>query len=191
MDLNGSIAVRGKQGEPESCTELLLSASTRSGDPIRFNTNRQYLQRAVQLGFNRLYVFGNESPALACDDNRKYIWALLDSKSAIAPDDKAIRIESAATKQPTKATKPTLRKESPMPTRTSSTNGKQKQSGKTEQTGTSIDELIQNGETLRTNLRETLTATSKLLAGLKSHKKRTKRMRSTLLSLKQLQAVDA
>jgi len=96
VDLNGSVAVRGKQTDQPHATELILTASTRTGEPIRLNTNREFLQRAVTLGFERLHVFSNRSPVLACDQRRQYVWALLDPKSSIDPDENAVRIESPA-----------------------------------------------------------------------------------------------
>lgn len=46
VDLNGSVAIRGKPAGQGPPTECVLSNSTWSGEPLRLNTNRRYLARA-------------------------------------------------------------------------------------------------------------------------------------------------
>jgi len=95
VDLNGSVAIRSRAPGQPTATELILSHASRRGEPARININRQYLHRAVKLGFDRVHVFTPRSPVLACDDHRKYVWALLDPDSAVKPAENMLRIESA------------------------------------------------------------------------------------------------
>jgi len=95
VDLNGKVVLRAKEASGSAVTELILSGSTRSGEPVRFHTNRRYLARAARLGFDRLHVFSPKTPVLACDDHRQYVWALLDPESAFPSRENAVRIESA------------------------------------------------------------------------------------------------
>jgi len=95
VDLNGAVAIRARGPGQPTAVELVLSHASRHGEPMRVNTNRQYLGRAVKLGFDRVHVFSPRSPVLACDENRKYVWALLDPDAAIQPEENALRIESA------------------------------------------------------------------------------------------------
>ena len=55
LDLNGHVAVRSKQAEGRP-TEVVLSGSTLSGEPLLINTNRQYLLRALKLGFREVGI---------------------------------------------------------------------------------------------------------------------------------------
>jgi hypothetical protein len=96
LDLNGSVTVRAHQPGQPAATELILSRSTREGEPLRINTNRRYLARAAKLGFERLHIFTPRAPVLACDENRRYVWALLDPDSAVPPSPNVVRVESTA-----------------------------------------------------------------------------------------------
>ena len=82
VDLNGQVAIRGKAADQQHPTELVLLASSASGEPVRLNMNRKYLARAVRLGFSEVHVFGNKVPVLCRDDHHQYVWALLDPESA-------------------------------------------------------------------------------------------------------------
>jgi hypothetical protein len=96
IDLNGRVAIRAKAADQAKPTEVVLTNSQRSGDPIRINTNRTYLMRAMKLGMQDLCLYGAESQLEGFGDNRKYIWMPLDKASAIPPAEDAIRIESPA-----------------------------------------------------------------------------------------------
>ncbi|MEZ5941204.1 MAG: hypothetical protein R3C18_07420 [Planctomycetaceae bacterium] len=85
VDLNGSVAIRAKSADQEIGTELILSNSQRSGEELRFNTNRDYLRRAATLGFRQIHLQSAEAPAFCRDDHRAYIWALLGSDGASLP----------------------------------------------------------------------------------------------------------
>ena len=71
-------------------------------------------------------------------------------------------------------------------------NGKQKTNGQsTEKTDeAAVDVLIEQAETLKASLRDSLTKTNELVSTLKLHKKRSKAVQSALVSLRRLQAVE-
>ena len=92
VELNGAVAIRAKSEETTPVTELILSGANLSGEPCRFQCNRRFLARAVQLGFDGLYVSSPKSPILCEDGQRSYVFAPLDPDSAIPPCDDAVRI---------------------------------------------------------------------------------------------------
>jgi hypothetical protein len=96
LDLSGQAFVRARAGKDAPVTELLLSGAEVTGEPIRIETDRQYMLRALKLGFTQLRLTSPDSPVLATDGRRKYIWALLSPKDALGPTDDAIRIASAS-----------------------------------------------------------------------------------------------
>ena len=50
IDLNGQIAIRAKAADKDKPTEVVLTNSQWTGEPIRITINRTYLQRAMKLG---------------------------------------------------------------------------------------------------------------------------------------------
>ena len=95
VDLNGRVAIRAKPADRGKATELVLSRSAYSGEPICINTDRRYLSRALALGFREMHLFGREIPVQCQDPHRQYVWALIDPESAVPESKNAIRIESA------------------------------------------------------------------------------------------------
>jgi hypothetical protein len=110
LELNGTVAVRGKAPGQSQPTELVLTNSTWDGEPVRINTNRRYLARAAQLGFQEIHLFGPKPPVCCQDDHRQYVWVVLDPESAIRPHPEAIRVESPRTKPATRPRKPLTRR---------------------------------------------------------------------------------
>jgi hypothetical protein len=82
LDLNGQVAVRSKplDGRP---TEVGLSGSKLSGEPISISTNRQYLLRAVKLGFREIGISSTAAPLVCRDEHRQYGWMSLGDGDAI------------------------------------------------------------------------------------------------------------
>jgi hypothetical protein len=110
LDLNGHVAVRAKPSDSTRPTEVVLTGSSFSGEPIRVNTNRTYLTRAMRLGLRERSITDTET-ALACSDEyRTYVWMPLSPESAIPPAADAIRIESAGDEPQTPTTQPQTRK---------------------------------------------------------------------------------
>ena len=92
LDMNGQIMLRVK-GESQP-TELVLTQSSRIGEPLCINTDRRYLARALRLGFREFTFFGPNVPTQCSDGSRQYVWAVLDPQSAIKPTSKAVRLAS-------------------------------------------------------------------------------------------------
>lgn len=193
VDLNGAIAIRARGTDQPTPTELILSASRRDGDAVRFNTNRDYLARAVRLGFRTVQIFGPETPVCCRDGSRTYVWALLGRGGVINADPQATRIESppATTVSDHRETQTSTARNTTrsMPQARNHNADHDRDDTVTDQQ--SVSELLGAAEQLRTSLRESLTHTTALIAGLKRHRRQSKRLRSAMLSLKQLQAIDA
>ena len=94
LDLNGKVAVRARAGQEGPATELILSRSSYTGQPIRLQTNREFLARAIRLGFVEVEVVDADTPLACRDDRRVLAWQPLSKDSAIGPSDDATRIES-------------------------------------------------------------------------------------------------
>lgn len=185
VDANGSVFVRSKSEDAPNPVELLLSNSTRTGQPERINTNRQYLRRAIDLGFREIHVFAPDQPLLCVDDRRKYLWAVLTPSEAIKPSDDTVRISSAFDDAYTTTDTTQVQQETTVAKPQDTTTKHDQQ----QQTTSSTEELIAAAEQLKASLRDTLGKTSELIVGLKRHRKEAKIVRSTLDSLRQLQTV--
>jgi hypothetical protein len=179
LDLNGQVAVRA-QAE-EQLTELELSRSSRQGDEIRCNTNRNFLARAARLGFRDVHFHGPETPAVCRESNRTYFWALLGKDGAIKAADNMQRIASAdradsQTTRPSTIERPQMQTDK---TRTPTSDA---------QSADSITPL-EAAEALRDSLKESLARTRDLIATLRRRKKQSRLVENTLASLRQLQDV--
>jgi hypothetical protein len=97
LDLNGSIVLRARGADQPQVTELVLNRSSYSGTPLRLNTNRIYLGRALHLGLREVAIPGVEMPLVCRDHGRLYVWQPLSANAAIGPGEHVIRIESGGT----------------------------------------------------------------------------------------------
>ncbi len=196
VDLNGSVSIRAKSEERSNATELVLSNAKTSGQALRFNTNRQYLARAAKLGFRRICLTGDETPAACFDDTRVFVWALLSNGDAIKPGKCTECIESP--KSRVRPTTNNLSKEPPktMPQKRNQNNNNGKANTNGAQTSSaaepvSVDTLIDHAESLKESLRDAATKTGNLISLLKRHRKNSKTLQSALSSIRQLQTIDA
>ena len=196
VEVNGAVAVRAKGEGQSAVTELILAGSTTTGEPVRINTNRQYLARAVRLGFDRVHVFSPKTPVLACDDHRSYVWALLEPESAISPAEGAVRIESSASQSPVSNPKPVKKRTTPTvnasPTSPNGS-GHATKANRQPRKGTSrkasqqdINSLIEQAEKLRTSLHDLASQAGGLVKALKQHRRQSRAIRNTLDSIRQL-----
>ena len=96
IDCNGHMAIRARLADKTRLTELILSRSQVTGEPIRFNANRRYLEHAVALGFSELQIAGANLPCVFEDERRTYFWMGLGSADALRPSKNCLRIESAS-----------------------------------------------------------------------------------------------
>ena len=203
LDLNGAVVIRAKSGEQSSVTDLVLRNSRRQGDELKVSSNREYVRRAIQLGFRELHFRDAEAPAFCRDDNRTYFWAVLGKEAVLKPDASATRIESpsvgrSARVGPTKpATSPSQQSPLPDPIRnritmpTPTTNRiQQSTTDAAGANGKSLSALIDEGEQLRATLREVLSRTNALVVGLKRQRQQSNAMRTALKSLRAMQAIE-
>jgi hypothetical protein len=190
VDLNGEVVIRS-QGEDQSApTELVLCNSSRTGETVCFNTNRGFLARAMKLGFRDVHLSGPEMPAFCCDESRQYLWALLGKEGAIKPHEQATRIESPSTSSSQTNPQPKTRRQPvTMPTAPEK-NGSAKRNGQTTAETNGTNSLIEQAESVKDSLQESLSQTRELIGALKRQKKQSRLVQSTLASLRQLQTVD-
>ena len=97
LDCNGHFAIRAKELCETSLTELVLSRSTVTGEPMRFNVNRKYLERAIDLGFSELQIVDPHAPCIFEDGHRTYFWMTLGADGALGPSKNCICWDSATT----------------------------------------------------------------------------------------------
>lgn len=215
LDLNGRVVLRAKSAESPRVTELVLGRSTCTGEAIALNTNRKYLARALRLGFTELLVFENNRPMLCQDEQRSYVWAVLDPEGIIKPGPDPIRIESTSQDAVTTSPQPKQQRTRTVPRKkktdfgvvpaNETANGTEKEPDNEPTNGTthapgngtihaepaSEASLIEQAEAVRTSLRDSVDKVSDLITALKRHRKQSRLVRSTLSSLKQLQTLDA
>jgi hypothetical protein len=206
LDLNGSIAIRAKAADQPKVTEVVLTGSECSGEPIRVNMNRKFLVRAARLGFRELYVYGDSLPVLCRDDSRQFVWAPLEPKTALKPVTDAIRIESGQAASGVSTPKPqTRRRTSPVSETTPHPNGNgqakangsaaassngRAHNGTARKAGRKdIDRLIEQAEKLRTALHDRTHEAGDLVKALKQHRRANRAIQNTLSSIRQLKGL--
>lgn len=194
LDMNGQVLVRAAADGKTPATELALCGSQLTGTPVVINTNREYLTRAVALGFREICAVGNDT-AIFCDDGRRhYLWMPLDANNAVKADGAIRRIESAAT-GPTACDnipKPKRRrftvKHPPTPAAEPDSTLQTAAKKQPADNATNHSPIMQ-AMALRTSLRTTLARTGELIHALKRQQRQSKLVASTLASLKELQKV--
>jgi hypothetical protein len=95
IDLNGDVTLRARAADQPQVTELVLDRSSYSGASVRINTNRNFLGRALRLGFREVAIPGVEMPLVCRDHGVTFAWQPLSADAAIGPDDNVVRIESS------------------------------------------------------------------------------------------------
>ena len=206
LDLNGKVIVRARASGSKVPTELVLNRSSTSGEDIRLTTNRNFLARAVKLGFRELYMYGAEVPLQACDENRTLLWALLGESGAIQPNPKAIQIESRqfgdgqsqrsdTVPTPISRRANTMVKATTRPQNTAADepldgggNGSGSGHGNPNGSAGPVDP-VELAEALRATLRTALGQVSELVSALKQQKRNTRSVQSALATLRQLEKV--
>jgi hypothetical protein len=193
LDLNGRVLVRSRESAESRPTEVELVSSRLTGEPVTLNTNRRYVERAVKLGFREAFVYGADSPVLCRDERRRFLWALLDPKSAIPRGEDPIRIESS--KPPASVPTTQSQQETSMPTtetKPAATPPAQatKPSNRTKRTrpvatGSTIEQAIAMRDTLLIAARQA----NELARSLKMQRRQDRIVANTLASLKALQKI--
>jgi len=200
LDLNGRVAVRARDGADGRVTELVLGRSRYVGDPVRLNTSRHFLARALGFGFAEVQVLGPDDP-VACRDNlRSYLWQPLSKESAIAPDDGATRIESTS---PGPAHAPadnpedaiTMRREEPrgLPesARPPLREGVVIAGPTKDPAGGTMAALIQEAVEIHEALADAKARAQRLVGALRRHRKQSRLTSATLAALRQLRLQEA
>ena len=205
LDLNGHVAVRARSADQSKPTEVVLTNSACSGEPIRINTNRTYLKRAMRLGLQELCLFGKEAALLGQGDNRQLVWMPLEPGAAIEPADDMIRIESPRSQASVSTSPPPKpkieRKPQPMSETTTGTNGKAASNGHANTTtagGKSnrrrnnqqdIAGLIEQAIKLRTALHDRTHEAAELVKALKQHRRASRAIQHALTSISQVKSL--
>ncbi|MCE9553069.1 MAG: hypothetical protein K8T91_06780 [Planctomycetes bacterium] len=214
VDLNGQVCVRTKPEDGSQVTEVVLSSSSLEGPATAINTDRRYLARALRMGFREVLIFDKDRPVQCQDDRRTFVWVPLSSEGVIKPGKDMIRIQSPMQDTVIEHQLKKQRNET-MPRRKASdfgvvpangtsnepssgtanghTNGTSNGAGNgtTHVEHASEVSLIEQAETVRTSLKESVDKVGDLIAALKRHRKQSRLVQSTLTSLKQLQTLDA
>lgn len=193
VDLNGHAAVRARAEGNEQSTEVILSQSKIVGPPVRFRSNRRFVERALGFGIGEFKIVDASTPIMACDGNRKFVWMLLDKGRCVPPCDDGVRITSDI--GPTDNTQPkqerrmkvkkspqtnsVLRDEQP----TSVASEAPKPNG--------IGALIEESQALKQILRDAFHRVQRLGGALKRHRQQSKTFQAALTSLKALQRIEA
>ena len=194
VDLNGVVAIRAEAADQSSPTELVLSNSQRIGEEIRFNTNRNFLNRAAELGFRDILLRSDKAPAYCQDDRRTYIWALLDESRFLKSNGDTTRICSPVTsisKTTQTRTKTTMTTPQPSTTRQEPKQPAVRPAATAATEPESNPGMLAQAETLRDSLSQALSDTRDLITAIKRNQKQNRLVETTLRSLKQLDHIGA
>ena len=194
VDLNGQVAVRARGPEGDATTELVLSRSSYGGAPVRFQTNRDFLARAVRLGFGEVEVVDPSSPIVCRSGHHAYAWQPLDADSAIGPTEDVTRIESPLHPQASRPPATPPRTSPPMNERTNPQVSTGPATAATRRrpevvpdaAATGLAALIREAESLHGALGEARARSQKLIVALRRQRKQARLMAATLNTLRQL-----
>jgi hypothetical protein len=197
VDLDSKVAVRARGEGQGRVAEVVLSRSQVSGPPVRFVTDRTFLVRAAQLGFMEFRVLSPDKP-IVCRDGRKiYLWVPLGADSAIPPSEDVLRITSdqevvspAAPPGERKKVEVTTPRISAQRSRGRGLPAARVNGTASGPQGTGLGALIEEAQSLKVALRETYTRLSRLVAGLKRHRRQSRLVSATLASLKALRQME-
>ncbi|MGO9598331.1 MAG: hypothetical protein ACLP7Q_10105 [Isosphaeraceae bacterium] len=198
LEMNGKVVVRARGAEQAQITELVLNRSSYSGPPIRINSNRAFLSRALRLGFSEIGVSGVETPVVCRNEYQIYAWQPLTGHAAIEPTDNVIRIESSTTASearqertlpvtPRSTMRDRARNHSHDPSIQATDNGHVA----SESPGASLATLIRDAESLHATLTEAKSSLARLITGLRRHRKQSRLLNETLRSIRQLKLTES
>lgn len=198
LELNGKVALRAQGADHAPPTELVLARSAYTGSPVRLNTNREFLGRALRLGFSEIGIVDADSPILCCDRGLIYCWQPLAKGSAIEPTDDVTRITSSMSVTPTSVPDDVTAELRPIMSRsheTSSHNDPEQPTARitseTErQDPAGLPALIQEMEALHRTLTDARSRAGRLVVALRRHRRRERLVNSTLASLRALRLQD-
>ncbi|MDG3005935.1 hypothetical protein [Paludisphaera mucosa] len=175
LDCNGRVAVRARASGGGPTTELVLARSRCAGEPVRLHTNREYLARALRLGFDEVRLFGPDAPALCRDGLRSFAWQPLSKESAIGPSDDAVVVEPAgADRTEKRRSAPLTCEPAPAPVPEPAPEG-----------SAGVASALQEAEALHRALADARSRTGRLIAALRRDRRRSRLVASTLRSIKE------
>jgi hypothetical protein len=189
LDLNGHVTLRAWSQQQPRQVELLLSNSTAGGDPVSVCMNRQFLARAIRLGFDQLLVFDPDSPLQCQDDRRIYIWMPLARQESPRGAAEPVRIESPlATRHSSihhnRIKEPNVTQINPPVADVPATTTKPAKRRRAVTSKSPVEQAIE----LRDALHAVARQANELARSLKRQKRQNRLVETTLASLKQLQA---
>jgi hypothetical protein len=178
IDLNGHVGVRSL--EATSATELVLSQSSWSGKARQLVCNRDYLRRAVGLGF-REFALGDDSvPVVAQDCRRMYLFIPLTG-SKPPPREGATIIDSG--QRIHQEGKRSMSKPNPSPAPPPETTPTPNGSGELAPADSPLGMAI----ALRDHYRDGCRRANELVQAIRQQRRQTRLVESTLASLRELQ----
>jgi hypothetical protein len=179
LDLErGVVIVEGSEDHPTSQIELIRSQ--RNGKFLRVRSNRQYLLRALDLGF-REFRFGTEKTAIVCQDQeRLYLWIPLANGNS-EPVPTPAKAEASVTAIAPIPHLVEVRRPPVMPD--DSRNGHTERAPVTPPT---LEDLIAEAEEMRRGVGEIGTRLSRWIAALKQQRRHTRVFRQAISSIKQI-----
>ena len=200
VECNGRVVVRARNSDQTQVTDLVLSRSRYTGSPVRLNTNRELLSRALRLGFAEIEVIDAETPVVCRTESRVFAWQPLSKEGVIEPADDVIRIESDS--QTTPAAIPhdapprrrtTVNEHTPTNRENAPARDKPRSDGVTNGPGApenpgppGLAALIQEAEAVHDALGAARARTGRLVVALRRYRRRERLVQSTLASLRQL-----
>jgi hypothetical protein len=197
VDCNGQLLIRAKAADQPRATELVLPRAEISGTPIRCHTNRNFLQRAIELGFHEMHITGADKPLLCQDECRRYVWQMLTPEDALPPTGDCLRIELPVPRPVTRSrigSQTATTGIHQIPNRNPTATNRVKRVAASTRSGHAQPTVSQPSDpevevrAVHTSLRQALTSTRRILAALRHERRQNRVVRSTLASLRQLQA---
>lgn len=193
VDLNGEVSLRARAAGQARTTEVVLAKSDYTGKPTRLCMNREFLARALRLGFSAVHIINPDTPVLCHDNDRTYLAMPLPKDGALEPSKDALLIVSAEGERP--KTSNTERKKPVMPIINGNghSNGVSHRKVVTEppEQKQGSGSIIAEAQALKDVLRESYQQANRLVAAIKRQRKQSKLMQSTLASLRQLQQIES
>jgi hypothetical protein len=195
VDLNGRVSLRARAAAQEKATEVVLARSDYEGKPVQVCVNRDYLARAVQLGFGLVQIASPDTPLLFRNESRVFVCMPLSKEGFVAAGEDTLRIASAEEVRPRKT--PIERKKPTVTTNHQpSGNGHAPAPRQPEQTQPpsgqgqgGYGELLAEALALKQTLHDAHARSKRLVAAIKRQRQQSRLVASTLASLRHLQRI--
>jgi len=182
VDLKDTVCIRAKANDNDNIVEHVLAGSQSEGPSLRLCFNRTFLRRALQLGFRELSVGKPEGPVVFSDNDRKYLFIPFEPRVALPPPSPTLASDTVKPEPPrSQPTVPASPNNQPPPTGNGTSSNERVQS---------IEEILTEAESLRTAWQDSLSRLSKIIAGLKQHRKQSRAVKAAMQSLRQIQLTE-